>query len=65
MSPRDRLPSLIKAVELSGYVDSSMHGRRAWGTDIQCAVSWDDGDPLVDPLDMDGTRSLYPCPGRC
>lgn len=50
----DGLPSLIKAVELSGYFDSGMHGWRAWGTDITCAVAWDGDDPIVEPLDADG-----------
>ncbi|WP_280420892.1 hypothetical protein [Nocardia carnea] len=56
----DGLPSLINAVELFGCFDHSMHGWRAWGTDIQCAVTWDGGDPTVEPLDIDGNPRDVP-----
>ncbi|MBH0781688.1 hypothetical protein [Nocardia bovistercoris] len=50
----DGLPSLIKAVELSGYFDSGMHGWRGWGNDITCTVVWDGDEPVVEPLDAHG-----------
>ena len=56
----DGLPSLIKAVELSGLFDNRRHGWRAWGRDILCAVSWDGGDPVVAPLDEDGNPRQIP-----
>lgn len=57
---QDGVPSLVKAVELSGYFDYGMHGWRAWGTDIECAVSWESGDPVVEPLDADGNPRDVP-----
>ncbi|MEV4123988.1 hypothetical protein [Nocardia sp. NPDC049707] len=56
----DGLPSRIKAVELSGFFDGSMHGWRAWGTDIECAVTWDDDNPIVEPLDTHGNPREVP-----
>lgn len=59
----DGLPAGIKAMELYGYFDSGIHGWRAWGSDILCAVEWSDGTPTVRPLNTDGEPRQVPVYG--